>query len=352
MVKSSSIALVGAGSIGRRHAEAIIACRDEASLHAIIDPAETAQDIAAQLGVPWFRDLAAMLATGTPDGVIIASPNHLHANQCLECIAKNIPVLVEKPIASDVAAARRMVDASEEKNVPLLVGHHRRHNPLIEMAKKTLDSGVIGKVVAVHAMFWVFKPDDYFEVEWRRRRGSGPIHINLIHDVDLLRHLCGEVASVQAMQSNTARNLANEDTTVVIVRFASGALGTINMSDAVVAPWSWELTSKENPAYPPMDEFCYLIGGTEGSLEIPSLRLWSYPGETKGWLEKLETEPIGFSAEEPLKRQISQFCAVIRGEDEPLVSGREGLRTLEVIEAIKRSAETGRTIALNANDER
>jgi predicted dehydrogenase len=349
MDKASSIALIGAGSIGRRHAEVIMACSDVALLDAIVDPARTTQGIAAEYGVPWFPDIAAMLTAGTPDGVIIASPNQLHATQALECIAKNIPVLVEKPIASDVAAARRMVDASEEKGVPLLVGHHRRHNPLIEKAKMMIESGAIGKIVAVHAMFWVYKPDDYFEVEWRRRRGSGPVFINLIHDVDLLRYLCGEIVSVQAMQSSAARNLANEDTAVVILRFASGSLGTINMSDTVVAPWSWELTSKENPAYPPTDEFCYLIGGTEGSLEIPDLRKWSYSRKKKSWLERLESDLIDFSAAEPLERQIRHFCAVIRGEDQPLVPGREGLRTLEVIEAIKQSADTGRAIKLTSN---
>lgn len=314
---------------------------DAARLHAIVDPADEARGYAAGLGVPWYRDLAAMFAAGTPDGAIIATPNHLHVANSLECISRNVPVLVEKPIAPDVEDARRLVEASESKGVPLLVGHHRRHNPLIAAAKGALEAGSIGKIVAVHAMFWVYKPDDYFSVEWRRRPGSGPVFINLIHDVDLLRHLCGEIACVQAMESAGTRQRANEDTAAVIMRFESGALGTLNMSDTVAAPWSWELTSRENPAYPPNDAFCTLIGGTDGSLELPGLRVWSYPNGAKSWLRRLAPARIGFKAQDPLVRQIRQFCAVIKGRERPLVSGREGLKTLEVIEAIKRSAETG-----------
>ena len=73
--------------------------------------------------------------------------------------------------------------------------------------------------------------------------------MNLIHDMDLLRHLCGEVTSVQAFESNAARGI-REDSAVILLRFANGALGTVTVSDTIVAPWSWELTTGgENPAY-------------------------------------------------------------------------------------------------------
>lgn len=346
MHKTLSLALAGAGLIGRRHAEAIMTLGDAARLHAIVDPAGEAKDYAAGLGVAWYPDLNAMFSAGAPDGVIIATPNHLHVENGLECISRNIPILVEKPIASSVGEARRLVEAANEREVPLLVGHHRRHNPLIAAAKDALDTGAVGTIVTVHAMFWLYKPDDYFSAGWRNRPGAGPVFINLIHDIDVLRHLCGEIACVEAMQSASTRKHANEDTAVIILRFESGALGTVNMSDTVAAPWSWELTSKENPAYPPTDEFCYLIGGTAGSLELPGLSLWSYPDGKRDWLRTLASSRIAFRPEDPLVRQIRHFCSVIRGRDKPLVSGREGLRTLEVIEAIKRSAETVKAVFL------
>ncbi len=344
-----SLAVVGAGGMGRRHVEAIAASGGAARLHAIVDPAAAAKDYAAKLGVAWYRDLAAMLARNRPDGAILATPNHLHLSDGLACLGADIPVLIEKPVASDTSSARLLVEAAEQTGIPLLVGHHRRHNPLIAAAKQVLASGRIGTIVAVHAMFWLFKPDDYFAAEWRRLPGAGPLFVNLVHDIDLLRHLCGEIVSVQALQSSGVRKHANEDTAVIIMRFANGALGTASMSDTVVAPWSWELTAKENPAYPPTGQSCYLIGGTDGSLELPNLRVWSYPGGSKSWTEKLVSEALEVRPEDPLVRQIRQFAAVIRGEEPPLVPGREGLKTLEVIEAIKRSADTGASVELPAS---
>lgn len=224
--------------------------------------------------------------------------------------------------------------------MPLLVGHHRRHNPLIRAAKDRLEAGAIGTVIAVHAMFWLYKPDDYFQPEWRRQPGAGPIFLNLIHDIDLMRWLCGEIETVQALESNAMRDNAVEETAAILLRFADGALGTAAVSDTIVAPWSWEITSAENPAYPPTDQFCYLIGGTHGSLEIPSLRIWSNAGP-RSWMEPLDREATLFEPADPLILQIDHFARVIRGQEAPIVSGREGMKTLVVIEAVKQAARIG-----------
>lgn len=107
--------------------------------------------------------------------------------------------------------------------------------------------------------------------------------VNLIHDIDLIRHLVGEVTSVQAMTANSLRGHAVEDSCTVLLGFANGAPGTASVSDGVPAPWSWELTAAENPAYAPTGESCYLIGGTEGSLDLPRLRLWRHDGGGDWW---------------------------------------------------------------------
>jgi len=338
-----SLAVAGAGLIGKRHVTAIAEAGEAARLHTIVDPAPAARDYAASLGVPWFASLSDMFDAATPDGVILATPNAMHVDNALECVARGTPALVEKPISVDTTSARTLVEAAERTDVPILVGHHRRHNPLIAAAKAQIDSGAIGSIVAVHGMAWLYKPDDYFDVAWRREAGAGPVFINLIHDVDLLRHLCGEIVSVQALDSNAVRGNAVEDSAAILLRFESGALGTISVSDTVVAPWSWELTAKENPAYPPTAEACYVIGGTHGSLELPNLRLWSNP-DKRGWWEAIDDAAIVVEAEDPLVRQIRHFTRVIRDGDPPLVSGREGLRTLAVIEAVKRAAATGETV--------
>ncbi len=100
----------------------------EAALHAIVDPTPAARDIAAACAVPWFADIGGMLAAGKPDAVIIATPNSLHVEHGLAAVAAGLPTLVEKPIADSVAGARRLVEAADAAGVPLMVGHHRRHN--------------------------------------------------------------------------------------------------------------------------------------------------------------------------------------------------------------------------------
>lgn len=106
------------------------------------------------------------------------------------------------------------------------------------------------------------------------------------------------------------------------------------------------MTTGENPSFPRQDAFCYQIGGTRGSLSIPQLDLWKNPGKPD-WLEPQECSRIDFDPADPLEIQLAHFCDVIRGRGEPLVSGREGLATLAVIEAIKNSASSGQVVHLD-----
>ncbi len=338
------LAVMGAGLIGKRHIEHVLA-QSDAELTAIVDPSPAAKTLAEEKGASWFPSFVAMMEQVRPEGVIVATPNQLHVDNGLKCIAAGVPALVEKPLADNVVSATRLVEAAEAAGVHLLTGHHRRHNPLIQQAKRAIDEGRLGQLVAVHGMCWFYKPDDYFDVEWRRRKGAGPIFLNLIHDIDNLRYLCGDVVAVQAQETNALRGHDVEDAAVISLRFASGVLGTVNVSDAVVAPWSWELTSGENPAYPHTQETCYQIGGTRGSLTVPYLDLWR--NRTKpSWWEPIERERLPVVAEDPLGLQVRQFCRVIRGHEQPLVSGREGLETLKVVAAVKEAAATGRTVRL------
>lgn len=344
MIEPVKLAVVGAGLIGRRHADHI-AREPAARLVAIADPAPEARQIAGRLGARWFGDLASLLASERPDGLIIATPTRFHVENTLTAISAGIPTLVEKPIADNVMDAEAMVRVAEASRVPLLVGHHRRHNPLIRHAKAIIEEGRLGRLVSVHAAFWLMKPDDYFAIEWRRRKGAGPVLTNLIHDIDLVRFLCGEIEAVQAFQSRAIRDHEVDETTVVNVRFVNGALGTFNISDTIVAPWSWEHTSGENPAYPRSGETCYQIGGTHGALSIPRLELWTNATK-RSWWEPFHIERHVAADADPLALQIRHFCAVIRGEAPPLVPGREGLMTLKAVDAVQRAAETGETVQL------
>lgn len=333
------LAVLGAGLIGSRHIEHVLnePCSE---LVAIVDPLPVGKTLAEKKGVRWYPDFAAIPPADRPEGAIIATPNRMHVANGLECIAAGVPILVEKPLADNVADATKLVEAAEKAGVPLMVGHHRRHNPLIQEAKKAINTGRLGQVISVQGTCWFYKPDDYFDITWRREKGAGPVFLNLIHDVDLLRHLCGEVVAVQAMESNARRGYAVEETAVILLRFASGALGTVNVSDTIVAPWSWECTAGENPVYPHTTESCYVIGGTRGSLTVPYLDLWHNPAKP-GWWEPLERERLSFTGKDPLGLQIQNLCDVIRGQAQPVVSGREGVNALKVIAAVKEAAATG-----------
>jgi predicted dehydrogenase len=343
-MKPVKLIVMGAGLIGSRHAEHV-ATEPGAVLCAIVDPSDVGRLLAERLGTRWYAGFAEAFAAERPDGVIVATPNRLHVENSLEVIAAGLPALVEKPIADNVVAATMLVEAAEKASIPLLVGHHRRYNPMIRKAKEIVESGRLGQVLTLSGHFWLMKPEDYFDVTWRREAGAGPVFVNLTHDIDLFRYLCGEVVWVQAQESNAVRGNAVEETAVIILRFANGVLATINVSDSVVAPWSWELTTGENPAYPQQDQSCYQIGGTHGSLTIPQLELWSNP-EKRSWWEPLRRERVPFVPDDPLKVQIRHFCDVIRDQATPIVSGRGGLNTLKVIEAVKRSARDSVPVTL------
>ena len=278
--------------------------------------------------------------------MILATPNQLHAQGALTCIDAGLPVLVEKPIASALDDARRVVAAGAAAGVPVLTGHHRRHNPIIAKARDLIAEGALGRIVSVQATTWLYKPADYFETAWRRKAGAGPIFINLIHDIDLMQHFAGPVTEVHAMQSSAVRGFEVEDTAVITLRFGSGALGTMNLSDTVAAPWSWEMTAGENPAYPATTETAYWIGGTKASLSVPNLALWSHP-DIQSWWSPITATHLPLETSDPLLRQIAHFCDVIQHGAAPVVSGRDGLAALAAVEAVKRSADTGTAVRLD-----
>jgi len=338
--RRARIAVMGAGLIGAQHLKHVSA---EARLCALVDPADGAKDLAAKYKVPCFESLDGLLAVLRPDGIIIATPNQLHAEHALGCIKAGIPALIEKPITDDVKTASDLVAAAEAANVALLVGHHRRHNPLIARAREEIISGRLGTIVGVHATCWLRKPDNYFDVAWRRQPGAGPVLVNLIHDIDTLRYLCGEIVGVQAMYSDRVRLHEVEDTAAIIVRFASGALGTLGVSDAIAAPWSWEMTANENSAYPHTGEMCCQIGGTMGSMSLPDLRVWTHEGRNN-WHEPIRADRLTYDAADPLAVQIRHFSAVALGDAEPVISGRDGLETLKVVMAIKMAAASGKMV--------
>ena len=106
----------------------------EATLCAVADPGPQAASLAVEWGVAHFADYRQMLEQAKPDAVIVANPNTLHVSTALDCLAAGVPVLLEKPVGVHLDEARELVAASKASGIPVLVGHHRRHNPLIVRA--------------------------------------------------------------------------------------------------------------------------------------------------------------------------------------------------------------------------
>lgn len=337
------VAVIGAGAIGLTHCE-IIAATDGFSLAGVADPSDPGSALAARFGAPHHRDHAALVAAERPDAAIVATPNDLHVPIALDCLAAGVPVLIEKPVAGSVAEAETLVAAERRARVPVLVGHHRRHHPFIQRARAIVASGQLGRIACVSVCYCLSKPDDYFDAAWRTAPGAGGAFlINLIHEIDLLRFVVGEIVSVAAVASNAIRGFPVEDTGAQIFTFESGALASLVVSDAAAGPWSWDLASGDALRFPRHDVNSHRFIGTNASLTLPRLELWRHDGP-KAWTTPLAMTRDETVREDPFVRQLLHFGEVVAGRARPLVSALEGARNLAVLEAVRQAAATRHSV--------
>ena len=344
-MSKTRIALAGMGLIGRKHAAAM-AESDTVEMTAVVDADPATADLAAKHGAVFHASLDALFERTEVDGVLLATPNALHASQGIACVERGLHILVEKPFATDVSEARALVEAGQAHGIPILAGHYRRFNSQVEQARDILASGAIGDLVGVSAIWAMKKHDAYYDVAWRTEPGGGPILTNLIHDVDCLRWLCGEIVSVSAQSSSKTRGHAVEDSAAITLGFENGALGTILLSDAAPSPWAFEATTTENADFHHMDDCCYRFMGDKGAFDFPLSRIWTYPdGVTPRWDNPMAKthKPVGPG--NPLRAQVEHFGRVIRGEEAPRTSAADGARTLAATLAVIEAARTGHTVA-------
>lgn len=138
------ITVAGAGLIGRRHVQ-LIQESQSCELSALVEPAPDALDFANEEGAPIYPSLTGLFAAERPEGVIVATPNSLHVEKGLDCVDHGVPVLVEKPIVDSVEEVIRLAEAAEAANLPLLVGHHRRHSTILTKAREVVADGTLGQ---------------------------------------------------------------------------------------------------------------------------------------------------------------------------------------------------------------
>lgn len=371
------IAVVGAGPlVGVHHCAALAALQAKDSgveLACVCQRRPEDTDTAGRFGVAQYVDVWEMARQERLDGVVVATPTHLHLPVVESCIAAAQArqaalgeptlalkaVLVEKPVCGDLASALRLVELAERAGVAVLVGHQRRHSALVQRARELVTHMNFGPLRGVSAEWALLKPESYFsqdnaKLAWRGQKGKGgPVLINLIHDVDLLRFLTGhEVVNVFAAMSTAARANEVEDTGAVTVVLDHGAVGTFLFSDAAPSPWNYEFSTGENKKYPPVPggdpKDCYHFMGAQRSLAFPSLRQYRYDasgGREPGWDTPLTLEEHEVQNQDPIRVQMAHFVEVCRGKEEPICSGRDAMETLAVILAVLRSAETGAPVA-------
>lgn len=338
------ILLSGPGLIGSQHAR-LVQEHPECHLAAIVAPPSfDNMQLAKTLGAPLFTGVDKAFEAMHLDAAIISSPNSFHAEQATTCILNGRPALVEKPMTDSLETARELANFSEAQGVPILVGHHRTYSPLLTAAEEFLRSPEFGRPVALQGTALFYKPADYFAAgPWRTKRGGGPILINLIHEVGLMRFFFGEMVSVFAAASRELRGFEVEDSVAITLRFENGALGTFLLSDTAASNKSWEMTSGENPRYPhhPGDD-CYHFAGTNGSLDFPSMKVRYFPpGTDASWWTAFKQSQISFERADPLRQQLDHFVDIVRGRAEPRVSARDGYRNMLVVQAINDAITSG-----------
>ena len=329
MTHRIQLALIGAGAIATTHLESAIAAT-QTQFVALADPRPETKQLAQRYGLKWFANYTDLIESSKPDGVVIAVPNSLHEQVASYALQKKIPVLLEKPIADSTTQGLHLAQLSEQQQTPLLVAHHRRHNPIIRTARHVIQEGRLGQLVGVNSLISFYKPESYFEQKWRVVAGGGPVLINLIHEIDMLRFILGEIVDIQAMTANTARQHEVEDSAAVLLRFENGCLATLLLSDSAVSPWSWELTSNENPyMFPHVSQNSHHFLGTKASFSLPSLTLWHYADQAS-WSEPIQQQQLSLLPQKfsSYEEQLRHFGAVIRGEEKPIIDALDATRTL------------------------
>lgn len=335
------LALIGAGAMGRHHLKVALANPD-IQVVGVSDPTEAVRQDVTALGILAFADHLQMLDEVAPEGVVISAPNSLHAPLAVDCLDRGVATLIEKPVADSLDGARQVIETGKRTGAPVLVGHHRRHNSVLKAAAGHVRGGGLGQVTAVNGMWLRRKPDAYYQDEWKldAARGGGVLLINAIHDIDCLRMICGDITDICAASSNATRNLPVEDTAAAILRFENGALGTFIVSDNVVAPWCWEMTSREDPRFAHVPENSYIISGTEASLAVPTLERWSNASDG-GRDAAFARQRLYHVPQDSMTFQMQHFVRVIRRQELPMIDGDSAMRTLAVTLAISLSQRDG-----------
>jgi len=329
------VGLIGAGNISQTHARAAAAIPgvSVAAVHGA--NGAKARELAAAHGAAAYDSLDAFLDHKPMDMVVIGSPSGVHAVQGVAAARHRLHVLVEKPIDVTTERADALIAAAEESGVRLGVLFQDRLKPGIVKLKQLVDSGGLGRVLSVSARVPWYRPPDYYRLSrWRGTAaldGGGALMNQGIHTVDLLLWVLGDVIRVQARTATLLHEIESEDTALALLEFASGAAGVLEASTATY------------PGYPRRVG----ITGTEGTVVLEHDRLVTADLRTPRPELVGDGGDANASASSPVvsdasghQRLIEDFLRAIETGSRPACDGHEGRRSVELVEAIYRSARS------------
>jgi UDP-N-acetyl-2-amino-2-deoxyglucuronate dehydrogenase len=351
MLVTRGFGIVGTGVIAAIHADAIAMLSKtglaDARLVAVTDVAAgPAAAFAAARGCPAEPDLAALLARPDVEVVCVCVPSGLHAQIAVQAARAGKHLVVEKPIDVSLDAANRLIDAAREAGVALTVISQHRFDPGLVELKRLLDDGALGRLVLAEASTKWYRTQGYYDsAAWRGTwaMDGGSLMNQGVHYVDLLRWCMGPAAEVSAVCSTQAHQIEVEDTALAVVRFASGAVGTILSSTAAF------------PGFPQRLE----ITGTAGTVTVEDGRIVRRALAAGPRPETPETPETPGSLAAPVAAadpaavdvasHAAQLADLLGAADtgrEPAVTGESGRAALEIVLAVYESSRTGRPVSL------
>ncbi|NLF73130.1 MAG: Gfo/Idh/MocA family oxidoreductase [Candidatus Anammoximicrobium sp.] len=345
---ATGFGIVGCGMIANFHCKAVADLRN-AKVAACFDMVPAAADrLAAQVGCRAYHDLDAMLADPAVDVVTICTPSGAHMEPALAAARAGKHVIVEKPLEVTLKRCDAIISACEKAGVKLATIFPSRFHESAQLLKRAVDQGRFGRLTIGDAYVKWFRTQQYYDSgAWRGTwalDGGGALMNQAIHSVDLLLWLMGPVTEVTAHTATLAHErIEVEDVVMATLRFANGALGVI---EATTAAYPGALKRIE-------------IHGSEGSavLEEEDIKTWAFAKPTardKALLERMAGKTqTGGGAADPAAighhghtAMFKDVLKAISSDSTPLIDGPEGRRSVEVILAIYKAGESGRTVTL------
>jgi predicted dehydrogenase len=325
MMTPLRVGLIGAGTAGMRHANAIRRTT-EAVIAGIADPAPAAAEAAASLQVRCWSDYERMLAEADLEAVVISLPHGLLAEAALTCARYRKHILLEKPMAIAVSDAKAVARACDDAGVCLMVNFVHRYRAELRQARASVLSGALGRVIVLVDVMasgqgpvpdWIWQRD---------RSGGGIMMYNGVHSVDRLIWLAGaQPVEVTAAMDTLVYPVEVEDNLVGTIRFSTGALAVIvqHKSQAANTLGNWETT----------------IYGTTGALKVVT-------GTGLRVMAEKEQVNLAVERDDRFLGAWLEFLAAIRENRAPTASGQDGVQALETVLALYESAETGKCVKL------